>query len=842
MADLPSRGSYIDKSLPRPPGGEERGEWSPASTPRGSFDMARDEFGSQHFRGSSGGYAEGSLQPLGAFDGRYSRDTSPVPGHGGFTDPYDRRSGEIDRNGRGGRREDRKSQLRVVSTGSHDITAQRNSNYSTTQPSSSSTLALAPIPVGYALAQLLPSRTIRLTIHLPKQIKWSPGQSVLLSLPELSKLQSHPFTITNLPNSEGEVILLVKARKGLTRTLYELVKNRHQSNMRLSAGGGGGGERKIDSKPVFIRTKVDGPFGSAARVKWGDHSTIVIICGGSGVSFGMAVLEGVCRDIGEGRGRKTTRIRFCWIAREYGGSLFQVSQAEKYTDACFSAEIAWVAHQLQRCQSLISPSQLQIEIFITNAVPLPSHSRHVGSNRPRTFVEGYDQPSAASSADDLAPPRAAFAKSTPRARSPSSGNDGGFGRSASMDSISSITSDMSIDSPHGRGYSDSLEVDEHISENYADVIDLTNYEDEEDMTDPREEELSSKVREQGKIRRAKSRKVAGRVQGEGGRRASGLVPPMMDNGMPASRLSGLGRNWEDQAEEERGRKGMSDSTSVPQGLSPGRSEQEQHLYQPSPRSGGGGGRSNQTKSAYDTLQPADNLLDPYAEYDTRRTSPRPATTYDPTIRPNSTSSNTLYSQTASRTRQPSNNSLAPPAILPLGPNTKRGSYASSLDSYAAYDPFNGVQGMGPNSPGTSIRHSYYDDGDKGSIAGDSIRPIYPEGAAGGGGGGGLRASRTGSMILLDEAAFGSTRSQRDTVIGSSGSAGTKAIGTSGVEGLWIDMADYESMGIISELAIAGKPALGVMLEEEIERAEGGLIVTSESLSPLSLSRKGHKTD
>ena len=78
---------------------------------------------------------------------------------------------------------------------------------------------------------------------------------------------------------------------------------------------------------------VDGPFGSSSRARWGSHSTVLLVAGGSGVSFGISVLEYVClciagrdgeqlggRSSGWGRrGFLTTRVRFVWLVREFGG-------------------------------------------------------------------------------------------------------------------------------------------------------------------------------------------------------------------------------------------------------------------------------------------------------------------------------------------------------------------------------------------------------------------------------------------------------------------------------------------------------------------------------------------
>ncbi len=83
---------------------------------------------------------------------------------------------------------------------------------------------------------------------------------------------------------------------------------------------------------VLMRMFIDGPFGSAVRARWEDNATVVIFVAGSGVSFGLSILEYVClclagRDgkhlggrVG-GWGRKgfaTRRVRFVWLIREYG--------------------------------------------------------------------------------------------------------------------------------------------------------------------------------------------------------------------------------------------------------------------------------------------------------------------------------------------------------------------------------------------------------------------------------------------------------------------------------------------------------------------------------------------
>lgn len=122
---------------------------------------------------------------------------------------------------------------------------------------------------------------------------------------------------------------------------------------------------------------------------------------------------------------------------------------------------------------MVPADQLQIDIFVTKAKPRPP-------------------PEKTEDQDDLALPKPSFAQ-------------GGIGgRTGSTDSLSSMMSqDHLMHSTHG----DDDMVDAHLEESYADIIDLTNFEDEEDNDDPNDTILSNRIQQQGKLRRARTRKT-----------------------------------------------------------------------------------------------------------------------------------------------------------------------------------------------------------------------------------------------------------------------------------------------------------------------------------------------
>lgn len=200
-------------------------------------------------------------------------------------------------------------------------------------PSHSSTCIAPP---GFARVELLPGRTVRLRIVTPGSFPWAPGQHFLISVPSVSRFTTHPFTVASVydeqsPTHVRELVFLIRAKNGWTKDLWDVVAfmishgQTHLPSEKLPA------HCELPSRGALLRAFVDGPFGSAARARWGSHSSVLIVAGGSGVSFGLSVLQYLCacmsgrdgRKLGGqsgGRGQpgfRTSRVRFVWLAREF---------------------------------------------------------------------------------------------------------------------------------------------------------------------------------------------------------------------------------------------------------------------------------------------------------------------------------------------------------------------------------------------------------------------------------------------------------------------------------------------------------------------------------------------
>lgn len=214
-------------------------------------------------------------------------------------------------------------------------------------------------PQGYVHAELLSGHTVRLRLITPGFLPWAPGQHFLIKIPSISRFTTHPFTCASVcdyesPTDEGRlIVMLVRARNGWTQDLWNLVARMtaKQSSSDFPAVG------DLPKRGVLLRAYVDGPFGSSIRARWSTHSTVLIIAGGSGVSFGLSVLQYICmclagrdgRSLGGrsgGWGKKsfqTQRIRFVWLIREYGEcsmtriqeSWVDITRFSSHTVVCF---------------------------------------------------------------------------------------------------------------------------------------------------------------------------------------------------------------------------------------------------------------------------------------------------------------------------------------------------------------------------------------------------------------------------------------------------------------------------------------------------------------------------
>lgn len=325
------------------------------------------------------------------------------------------------------------------------------------------------VPSGFALVQVLPGHTLRITHAMVKEAKWQIGQYVLLCVPSVSWWQSHPYTICcsssvsdfNLSQSQSsakELVLLLRARQGFSKKLYEFIINKKNSQDHLV------GPSRMNG--VLVRCQISRPLGSSGRVMWDSMDSLIIVCGGSGISFGISALEEICfkmrarspekQGMANFSGTRVSRVRLLWIFREY-------------------AHLSWAALALKRCLAMVSSEELQIDLHVSNALnqknPSPKHQEVARSARHHTEVTD--------SQALLIPPHPAFLR---------------------MDS----DSDVSNSSPRN-SFTGSLATTESINshgiESHDTAIGFTDFEGENHAGSAVERVISDSVKREGRRRR-----------------------------------------------------------------------------------------------------------------------------------------------------------------------------------------------------------------------------------------------------------------------------------------------------------------------------------------------------
>lgn len=238
---------------------------------------------------------------------------------------------------------------------------------------------------------------IRITIRT--NVKWSPGQHIMLHFPSLGFMQPHPFTVTTLPDPDrpdfdSTAVFLARARSGLTRLLFNLNKNAQaigelndiaqsqtsatqptQAILRKqhdSAANDAESEIQNESEKsslaacpakkkhaTIIPASVDGPYGTNASSA--SYDGVVLIAGGSGFSVIISILQDLAIKAVRQRSSIATRqVRIFWSVRS-------------------SSSVQWMREQLDNAIEILSNAGIdtQIEIAITRSesmVGLPSYA------------------------------------------------------------------------------------------------------------------------------------------------------------------------------------------------------------------------------------------------------------------------------------------------------------------------------------------------------------------------------------------------------------------------------------------------------------------------------------
>jgi hypothetical protein len=144
----------------------------------------------------------------------------------------------------------------------------------------------------------------RVVVQCPQQLKWQPGQHCYITLPGISKLDCHPFTIVSLSQhlsypGPNDLVLLIRACQGFTKTVADMaVKNFPSRSGSFSEANSitmtsptaavldAEDEPAADSRGA-LRAWIDGPYGDFfPRLELRYHG-VFCVAGGSGITAAL---------------------------------------------------------------------------------------------------------------------------------------------------------------------------------------------------------------------------------------------------------------------------------------------------------------------------------------------------------------------------------------------------------------------------------------------------------------------------------------------------------------------------------------------------------------------------
>ena len=185
-----------------------------------------------------------------------------------------------------------------------------------------------------ASVELLSPHFVRLHIERPPHFHWTPGQTAFLVMPTVSAfpLEAHPFTIASVdshyqlegvksPVSETDqekaVALAGHDAAPFWKELVFLVNVREGFTKRLAT---------CAAKGEKVKVLIDGPYGFSPSLDADD--TVVLVAGGSGVSFTLSTFLGVLSHVQHGKSR-CRKIVFIWSIRDASESSLSPSRISR---------------------------------------------------------------------------------------------------------------------------------------------------------------------------------------------------------------------------------------------------------------------------------------------------------------------------------------------------------------------------------------------------------------------------------------------------------------------------------------------------------------------------------
>ncbi|XP_073127776.1 ferric reduction oxidase 2-like isoform X1 [Henckelia pumila] len=120
-------------------------------------------------------------------------------------------------------------------------------------------------------ARILPCQTVELNFSKSKGLSYSPTSIMFMNVPNISKLQWHPFTISSSSNLESDKLgVIIKVEGKWSDKLYQMLSS----------------PSSVDRLDVSI----EGPYGPAST-DFLSHDLLVMVSGGSGITPFISIIR-----------------------------------------------------------------------------------------------------------------------------------------------------------------------------------------------------------------------------------------------------------------------------------------------------------------------------------------------------------------------------------------------------------------------------------------------------------------------------------------------------------------------------------------------------------------------
>ncbi|KAK2467906.1 hypothetical protein APHAL10511_000201 [Amanita phalloides] len=172
-------------------------------------------------------------------------------------------------------------------------------------------------------------------IEIPKvNSGWRAGQHVRvrilsMQLGRFGWAESHPFTIASAPVAEGPVVgddsltLICKKTGTWTAKLFEMAKEGY-----LESGFAQGAE-----VGRTIKIMIEGPYGGTGHTLFASCSAVVMVVGGSGVTFALSAVQSLVQDELKGQSHVKV-IELVWMIRDRDAAASLIPLFTVLTESC----------------------------------------------------------------------------------------------------------------------------------------------------------------------------------------------------------------------------------------------------------------------------------------------------------------------------------------------------------------------------------------------------------------------------------------------------------------------------------------------------------------------------